>query len=93
MADSNRYHAGVGHLREEDDDPDETMPVETSTLDYDPGAGMLRHTFTTAADETYTVEVPVIASANWNEFVASLPLWTERNDVTGEVDNDDDGSD
>jgi len=90
MADSNRYHADAGRLWEADDDPEEATLLTATTLEYDPGAGMLRHTFTTGADETYTVEVPVIASANWNEFVASLPLWTARNDVTGEVDSDGD---
>jgi hypothetical protein len=90
MADSNRYHADAGRLWEADDDPEEATLLTASTLEYDPGAGMLRHTFTNVNDETLTVEVPVIASGNWNEFVASLPLWTERNDVTGEVKSGDD---
>jgi len=90
MADSNRYHADAGRLWEADDDPEEATLLTANTLEYDPGAGMLRHTFTSVNDETLTVEVPVIASGDWNEFVASLPLWTERNDVTGEVKSGDD---
>jgi len=88
-----RYTVNTGRWWREGDEHEDFTAVRDGSLDFNPERGVVTVAITPVDGETMEAEIPVKASGSWNEFVASLPLWTERNDVTGEVDNDDDGSD
>ena len=89
-----RYTTTGGRVWEDDSNHDEYAPVKDASVMFNPARGVLTVTFTLEDGEGFEVGLPVKASGNWNAFVASLPLWTEGNDVTGEVtDGDDNDSD
>lgn len=71
------YSTTYAKFAEWGDDPEAIARIdgEIEEMYYDEGDGILAIGFNAPDDQFFSLEIPVGATEDWNEFVESLPKW------------------